>query len=86
MNCVSFIASIESILDGQGTTNSAASASSTSTNPETTISTSDPFTEANVKAIEDLGFPRAQVIAELRRCNGDGMQATAALYAKSLKF
>ncbi|XP_015117765.1 protein DDI1 homolog 2 isoform X1 [Diachasma alloeum] len=72
--------------DGQGTNNSAASVSNASTNPETTVSTSDPFTEASVKAIETLGFPRAEVIAALRRFNGDGMQATAALYAKSLKF
>ncbi|XP_034952642.1 protein DDI1 homolog 2 [Chelonus insularis] len=59
---------------------------STTNNTDITVSSDDPFTESNVKAIEALGFPRAQVIAELRRFNGDGIQATAALYAKSLKF
>ncbi|KAK0176552.1 hypothetical protein PV328_000673 [Microctonus aethiopoides] len=77
--------------EGQGinnlsTNSSGASSNSTMNNLDTTISTSDPFTEANVKAIETLGFSRAQVIAELRRFNGDRIQATAALYAKSLKF
>ncbi|XP_008557756.1 protein DDI1 homolog 2 isoform X1 [Microplitis demolitor] len=69
----------------EGSSNSSTSTSTTN-NLETTITASDPFTEANVKALENLGFSRAQVIAELRRFNGDGMQATAALYAKSLKF
>ncbi|XP_044017934.1 protein DDI1 homolog 2 isoform X1 [Aphidius gifuensis] len=62
------------------------STSDTSSNPDTTISPNDPFTESNVKAIETLGFSRIEVIAELRRFNGDSMQATAALCAKSLKF
>lgn len=53
---------------------------------ETTIYPHDPFTEATVKELEALGFTRAQVIAELRRFNGDKTQATAALFAKSLKF
>lgn len=46
----------------------------------------DPFTNETVKEIEALGFSRAQVIAELRRFNGDKAQATAALFAKSLTF
>lgn len=46
----------------------------------------DPFTEATVIEIVSLGFTRAQVLAELRRLNGDKAQATAALFAKSLKF
>ncbi|EZA59573.1 hypothetical protein DMN91_010661 [Ooceraea biroi] len=53
---------------------------------ETTVYPHDPFTEATVKELEALGFTRAQVIAELRRFNGDKTQATAALFAKSLKF
>lgn len=51
-----------------------------------TILPTDPFTEETVKEIEALGFTRAQVIAELRRLNGDKDQAIAALFAKSLKF
>ena len=46
----------------------------------------DPFTESTVTEIVSLGFTRAQVLAELRRLNGDKAQATAALFAKSLKF
>ena len=46
----------------------------------------DPFTESTVTDIVSLGFTRAQVLAELRRLNGDKAQATAALFAKSLKF
>ncbi|XP_029678901.1 protein DDI1 homolog 2-like, partial [Formica exsecta] len=53
---------------------------------ETTVYPHDPFTEATVKELEALGFTRAQVIAELRRFSGDKTQATAALFAKSLKF
>ncbi|XP_070157178.1 protein DDI1 homolog 2 [Polyergus mexicanus] len=53
---------------------------------ETTVYPLDPFTEATVKELEALGFTRAQVIAELRRFSGDKTQATAALFAKSLKF
>ncbi|PSN32172.1 Protein DDI1 2 [Blattella germanica] len=34
----------------------------------------------------ESGFTREQVIAELRRFNGDKTQATAALFAKALKF
>ncbi|CAD6237400.1 GSCOCG00002291001-RA-CDS [Cotesia congregata] len=69
----------------ESSTNNPSTSTSKSDNLET-VTVSDPFTEANVKAIVTLGFPRAQVIAELRRFNGDEMQATAALYAKSLKF
>lgn len=52
----------------------------------TTILTQDPFTEVTVKELVALGFAREQVIDELRRFNGDKSQATAALFAKSLKF
>ncbi|KAG5880649.1 hypothetical protein JTB14_022815 [Gonioctena quinquepunctata] len=50
------------------------------------IQPGDNFAEADVKEIVVLGFARAQVIFELRRFNGDKTQATAALFAKSLKF
>lgn len=68
--------------DGQGSSNQGSSRPAL----ETTIYPHDPFTEATVKELEALGFTRAQVIAELRRFNGDKTQATAALFAKSLKF
>ncbi|XP_043276839.1 protein DDI1 homolog 2 isoform X2 [Venturia canescens] len=77
--------------DGQSATNSSgesisSSTANTSGTPQSTITNNDPFTEATVKEIVNLGFPRETVIAELRRCNGDSIQATAALYAKSLKY
>lgn len=46
----------------------------------------DRFTESDVRELISLGFSREQVISELRRFNGDKTQATAALFAKSLKF
>ncbi|EFA03614.1 protein DDI1 homolog 2 isoform X2 [Tribolium castaneum] len=46
----------------------------------------DKFTESDVKELTGLGFSREQVISELRAFNGDKTQATAALFAKSLKF
>lgn len=44
------------------------------------------FTEADVNDLVKLGFKRDDVIAELRKQNGNKTQATAALIAKSLKF
>nr|XP_033327250.1 protein DDI1 homolog 2 isoform X2 [Megalopta genalis] len=72
---------------GQGSSNASDTAVSSSKpiSPETILPT-DQFTEETVKEIEALGFTRAQVIAELRRLNGDKAQATAALFLKSLKF
>lgn len=52
----------------------------------TSILPTDGFGEAEVKELVSLGFTREQVIAELRRFRGDKTQATAALFAKSLKF
>ncbi|XP_053984089.1 protein DDI1 homolog 2 isoform X2 [Hylaeus anthracinus] len=74
--------------DGQGSNNSSgiSSSSSISTALDTTVHSQDPFTEETVEEIVALGFTRAQVIGELRRLNGDKAQATAALFAKSLKF
>ncbi|XP_054272073.1 protein DDI1 homolog 2 isoform X2 [Macrosteles quadrilineatus] len=64
------------------------SGSSTGTrlDPSTTVLATDKFGEQEVKELVSLGFTREQVIAELRRFNGDKNQATAALFAKSLKF
>lgn len=73
-----------SLTDGQGSSNQGLLNRPAAL--ETTVYPHDPFTEATVKELEALGFTRAQVIAELRRFNGDKTQATAALFAKSLKF
>ncbi|CAK9818690.1 Protein DDI1 homolog 2 [Anthophora quadrimaculata] len=51
---------------------------------ESTVFSHDPFTEETVKEIQSLGFGRVQVIAELRRFNGDKTQATDALFTKNL--
>lgn len=56
-----------------------------STQPNTILPT-DRFTEGHVSELVALGFTREQVFFELRRFNGDKTQATAALFAKSLKF
>lgn len=72
--------------DGQGSSNASESSVSSSKFSSETILPTDPFTEETVKEIVALGFTRAQVIAELRRLDGDKTQATAALFAKSLKF
>ncbi|KAF7388229.1 hypothetical protein HZH68_012165 [Vespula germanica] len=74
------------IIQGHNNSVGASSSSNRLATLETTIFSHDPFTEATVKEIEALGFSRAQVISELRRFNGDKAQATAALFAKSLKF
>merc|ERR1719414_669429 len=47
---------------------------------------SDKFSEQNVKTLMAYGFPREKYIEELRANNGDEKSATAALFAKSLKF
>lgn len=51
-----------------------------------TVMPNDKFTEADVKEIEAMGFPRPSVLRELRSANGNKTQAMAALFAKSLKF
>lgn len=53
---------------------------------ENQILPTDRFTETDIKELTSLGFTREQVVSELRRFNGDKTQATAALFAKSLKF
>lgn len=71
-------------MSGQSRANSSSASSLSSS--ENIVLPHDPFTEATVVEIVSLGFTRAQVLAELRRLNGDKAQATAALFAKSLKF
>jgi len=50
------------------------------------IQSSDKFQEKQVQQIVSMGFQRQQVIEELRKFDGDVTQATAALFAKSIKF
>ena len=72
---------------GAGSSTSGGAAStSTSKDPKTTVMPDDKFTEENVTALMKYGFPREKCIEELRDKNGDVTQATAALFAKSLKF
>lgn len=66
--------------------NSSSGTSSRLGSIETTVFPHDPFTEETVKEIESLGFSRVQVIAELRRFNGDKTQATDALFTKSFRL
>ncbi|XP_069699339.1 protein DDI1 homolog 2 isoform X2 [Periplaneta americana] len=54
--------------------------------PSILILPTDNFGENEVRELVSLGFTREQVIAELRRFRGDKTQATAALFAKALKF
>ena len=49
------------------------------------ISPEDKFTEENVQNLMSYGFPRDKVIEELKASNGDVTQATAALFAKSIR-
>lgn len=65
---------------------SSANPSVTSADTTQSVSSGDKFSESDVKELSNLGFSREQVIFELRRFNGDKTQATAALFAKSLKF
>ncbi|XP_036341350.1 protein DDI1 homolog 2-like isoform X1 [Rhagoletis pomonella] len=50
------------------------------------VLSNDSFTESDVADLVRLGYNRDDVIAELRRHNGNKTQATAALIAKSLRF
>merc|ERR1719300_135229 len=61
-------------------------AGASSANDPNVIIPSDKFTEQNVKTLMAYGFPREKCIEELRANNGDEKSATAALFAKSLKF
>ncbi|XP_076253933.1 DNA damage inducible 1 homolog rngo isoform X3 [Rhynchophorus ferrugineus] len=58
----------------------------TTKNTSNTILPTDRFADSDVADLMKLGFARDQVLFELRRFNGDKTQATAALFAKSLKF
>lgn len=64
---------------------SSASATVANTNTQNLLP-SDKFSEGDIKELTAMGFSREQAIFELRRFNGDKTQATAALFAKSLKF
>merc|ERR1719471_2155238 len=61
-------------------------AGASSANDPNVILPSDKFTEQNIKTLMAYGFPREKCIEELRANNGDEKSATAALFAKSLKF
>lgn len=58
----------------------------TSKTDSISILPSDNFTEDDVREIVALGFSQQQVIQELRQFKGNKTQATASLFAKSLKF
>ena len=45
----------------------------------------DKFSEADVQNLMVYGFPRDKCIEELKASNGDVTQATAALFAKSIR-
>ncbi len=64
----------------------ASASSSSSSSSVTVIQPGDKFTEKEVQELMKFKFSREQVIEELRRHNGDVQTATAALFAKSLKF
>ena len=49
------------------------------------ILSDDKFSEGDVQTLMAYGFPRDKCIEELRAQNGDVTQATAALFAKSIK-
>ena len=71
------------------TTPASTSVSSSSAPPakdSSVILPDDKFTEENVNALMKYGFPRELCIEELRAHGGDERAATAALFAKSLKF
>lgn len=63
-----------------------ASSSADSKRMKTDIKAEDKFTEENVQALIKYGFPREKCLEELRNNDGDVTKATAALFAKSLKF
>ena len=49
------------------------------------ILSTDKFSEADIQTLMAYGFARDKCIEELRECNGDVTQATASLFAKSIK-
>lgn len=64
----------------------AQSAAADSKRLKTDVQAEDKFTEENVQTLIKYGFPREKCLEELRNNNGDLTKATAALFAKSLKF
>ncbi|TRY70207.1 hypothetical protein TCAL_07519 [Tigriopus californicus] len=65
---------------------SSSSSSSAASGDSSDILASDKFTDEHVRKLMGYGFSRDKCIAELRGNQGDMEQATAALFAKSLKF
>lgn len=65
---------------------SSSSSSAAAEDKSTVLLPQDKFTEANVQTLMGYGFARDKCIEELRANNGDVTQATAALFAKSLKM
>ena len=59
--------------------------SSSAKDPNVILPT-DNFSEQNVTTLMEYGFPRDKCIEELRAKDGDERAATAALFARSLKF
>jgi len=78
----------ESIKDQQGARagSSSAAATSAASTPQPPAQAPDNFPESVVQEIVKMGFPRDQVLFELRRFNGDKTQAVAALFAKAFTF
>jgi len=76
--------------DGAGGASTSAGLASTSQpttgDAATTVLPNDKFTENDVQELIKMGFNREQVISELRSFDGNKTQATAALFAKSIKF
>ena len=68
----------EAMKQSQAASQPAASAASAATD--------DKFSEDDVKTLMSYGFPRELCIEELRAKNGNVRDATAALFAKSLKL
>jgi DNA damage-inducible protein 1 len=71
---------------GRAGPSTSSSQSAQSTDTKLRVLPSDKFTENDVSDLTKNGFDRANVIAELRKFNGDKTQALAALFAKSIKF
>lgn len=69
-----------------GPSTSSSSSTAQSTDSKLSVLSSDKFSESDVADLVKNGFDRANVIAELRKFNGNKTQALAALFAKSIKF
>ena len=72
--------------DAPGSSSAGAASSSAAASSGAGLLSSDNFGESSVQELVSMGFPREQVIIELRNYNGDKNTAVAALLAKSLKY